>query len=94
MYNLGGAGVIELFGAAGSRNCRHTAATSQLHSYHSALHSAVCLTTGPQPLPEPLQYTVRSRASSFNLQYPLISLTWSTWCPLDIVVSRTLRSEN
>jgi hypothetical protein len=35
----------------------------------------VCLTTAPQPLREQVLHTVRSSASSSNLQYPLVSLS-------------------
>ena len=41
---------------------------------HSFIHSAVCLTTGPQPLPRSFLHTVRPSKSSFNMQYPLLSL--------------------
>ena len=42
------------------------------------IHSAVCLTTGPKPLPNRALHTVRSRASSFNCEYPLLSLRSSS----------------
>ena len=35
----------------------------------------ICQTTGPKPLPKRFLHIVRSRASSFNWQYPLLSLT-------------------
>jgi len=38
------------------------------------IHLAVCLTTGPKPLPKRALHIVRSRASSFKWQYPLLSL--------------------
>ena len=38
------------------------------------IHLAVCLTTGPKPLPNRALHTVRSRASSFKCEYPLLSL--------------------
>ena len=41
--------------------------TSFMHSFS---HSAVCLTTGPQPLLKPVLHTLRSSASSFHFQYP------------------------
>jgi hypothetical protein len=41
---------------------------------HPLIHSAVCLTTGPKPLPKQTLHTVRSRASSFRYEYPLLSL--------------------
>jgi hypothetical protein len=45
---------------------------------HSFIHLAVCLTTGPKPLPKPALYIVRSRASSFRCEYPLLSLRSSS----------------
>jgi hypothetical protein len=46
-----------------------------IHSFiHSFIHLAVCLTTGPKPLPKRALYIVRSRAFSFGCEYPLISL--------------------
>jgi hypothetical protein len=47
---------------------------------HSFIHSAVCLTTCPQPLPQTVLHTVRASASSFNLQYPLVSLRSPSSC--------------
>jgi len=41
-------------------------------------HSAVCLTTGPKPLPKWALNIVRSRASSFKWHYPLLSLRSSS----------------
>jgi hypothetical protein len=38
------------------------------------IHLAVCLTTGPKPLPKRVVHIVRSRASSFRCEYPLLSL--------------------
>ena len=52
--------------------------TLQLHSF---THS-VCLTTGLQPLPKRVLYTMRSGASSFNFQYPLASSSSSCLCLL------------
>ena len=46
----------------------------RLHECKSFIHLVVCLTTGPKPLPNPALHTVRSRASSFNCEYPLLSL--------------------
>ena len=36
------------------------------------VHSAVCLTTCPQPLSKTVRHSMRSSASSFNWQYPLL----------------------
>jgi hypothetical protein len=41
-------------------------------------HLAVCLTTGPTHLPKRALQTVRSRASSFSSEYPLLSLRSSS----------------
>jgi len=41
---------------------------------YSFIHLVVCLTTGPKPLPKRVLHIVRSRASSFEWQYPLLSL--------------------
>ena len=40
--------------------------------------SVICQTTGSKPLPKRFLYIVRSRASSFNWQYPLLSLRSSS----------------
>jgi hypothetical protein len=45
---------------------------------HSFNHSVVCLTTGPNPLPKRALHIVRSRASSFQWEYPLLSLRSSS----------------
>jgi len=41
-------------------------------------HLAICLTTDPKPLPKQALHTVRSRASSFKFEYPLLSLRSSS----------------
>ena len=43
-------------------------------SSSSSSSSLICQTTGPKPLPKRFLHIVRSRASSFNWQYPLLSL--------------------
>ena len=43
-------------------------------------HSIVCLATGPYPLLNPVLHAVRSRASSFCFQYPLVPLRISNSC--------------
>ena len=45
-----------------------------LKTCHFFMHLVVCLTTGPKPLPERALHIVRSRASSFKWEYPLLSL--------------------
>ena len=49
-----------------------------VHSYHIYIyifiHLVVCLTTGSKPLPKPALHIVRSRASSFKWEHPLLSL--------------------
>jgi len=42
------------------------------------IHSVFCLTTGPQPPPKRFLHIVRSRASSFKWEYPLLSLRSSS----------------
>ena len=39
-----------------------------------SFHLVVCLTTGPRPLPKRALHIVRSRASFFKWEYPLLSL--------------------
>ena len=46
----------------------------------SFIYCILCLTTGPQPLPQSVLYTARSSASAFNLQYPPSSLRSSSSC--------------
>jgi hypothetical protein len=43
-----------------------------------SFHLAVCLTTGPKPLPKRALHIVRSRASSFKLEHPRLSLRSSS----------------
>jgi len=50
----------------------HTYIYSNIHSFRSPSH------TGPEPLPKPFLHTVRSSASSFTFQYPLLSLRSSS----------------
>ena len=47
---------------------------------HSFIHTAVCLRTDPQPPPKQVSHSVRSSISSFNFQYPLVSLRSSSSC--------------
>ena len=47
-------------------------------SSSSSSSSVICQTTGPKPLPKRFIHIVRSRASSFNWQYPLLSLRSSS----------------
>jgi hypothetical protein len=42
------------------------------------IHLVVCLTTGPRPLPNRALHIVRSSASSFKCEYPLVSLRSSS----------------
>jgi len=44
----------------------------------SFIHLVVCHTTGPKPLPNRALHIERSRASSFNREYPLLSLRSSS----------------
>ena len=45
---------------------------------HSSIHLVICLRTGPKPFPKPALHTVRSRATSFQWGYPLLSLISSS----------------
>ena len=42
--------------------------------YYYYYYSVVCLTTGPKPLPKRFLHIVRSKASSFKWEYPLLFL--------------------
>jgi hypothetical protein len=44
----------------------------------SLIHLAVCLTTGPKPLPKRAFHTLQSRGSSFRCAYPLLCLRSSS----------------
>ena len=46
--------------------------------YSPFIHSVFCLTTGPKPPPKRSLHIVRSRASSFKWEYPLLSLRSSS----------------
>ena len=51
------------------------------HSYtpsSSSSSSVICQTTGPKPLPKRFLHIVRSKASPFNLHYPLLSFRSSS----------------
>jgi len=50
----------------------------RLFSIHPFIHSVFCLTTGPKPPPKQFLHTVRSSASSFKWEYPLLSLRSSS----------------
>jgi len=45
---------------------------------HSFIQSVICLTTGPKPPPKRCLHIVRSRASSFKWEYPLLSVRSSS----------------
>ena len=58
--------------------CHHHKISWRIHhknliSLSSPSSSVICQTTGPKPLPKRFLHTVRSRASSFNWQYPQLS---------------------
>ena len=50
----------------------------KLLQHHHHPHSVFCLTTGPKPPLKRFLHIVRSRASSFKWEYPLLSLRSST----------------
>ena len=48
------------------------------NAVHSFIHLVFCLTTGPKRPPKRCLHIVRSRASSFKWEYPLLSLRSSS----------------
>jgi hypothetical protein len=50
----------------------------RIDSFIHSFHLVVCLTTGSKPLPKRAVHIVRSRASSFRCEYPLLSLRSSS----------------
>jgi hypothetical protein len=65
-----------------TRHFQYDAAITTLASLqkviHSFIHSAVCLTTGPKPLPKRALHIVQSKVSSFKWVNPLHSLRSSS----------------
>jgi len=57
------------------RRVRGIHSSRQLHSF---IHSVFCLTTGPKLPPKRCLHIVRSTASSFKWEYPLLSLRSSS----------------
>ena len=53
--------------------CLSSVHMEQLGSHWTSSSSVICQKTGPKPLPKQFLHIVRSRASSFNWQYPLLS---------------------
>jgi hypothetical protein len=49
-----------------------------VHPIHGFIHLVVWLTTCPKPLPKPALHIVRSRASCFRCEYPVLSLRSSS----------------
>jgi hypothetical protein len=63
--------------------CYLTTFMTFLSNTHVSLHSSssvICQTTGPQPLPKRFLHLMRSRASSFKWEYPLLSPRSSSNC--------------
>jgi len=60
------------------RPLERVGSASRSKKRHPFTHLVVCLTTGPKPLPKPALHIVRSRASSFKWEYPLLSLKSSS----------------
>ena len=56
----------------------HVSVQRTLIIHSSSSSSVICQTTGPKPLAKRFLHIVRSRASSFNSQYPLLSLRSSS----------------
>ena len=51
---------------------------TRVHEISSSSSSVICQTTGPKPHPKWFLHIMQSRASSFNWQYPLLSLRLSS----------------
>jgi len=70
---------IVISGLSGSTIFFHfVSQTARFSVKSSFIHLVVCLTTVPKPLPKPALHIVRSRASSFKWEYPLLSLRSSS----------------
>jgi len=63
-------------------NALHYRCHHHHHRRRRRRRHVVCLTTGSQPLPKRVRHTVRSTASSFNVQYFLISMLSSSYLRL------------
>jgi len=55
-----------------------SSSTHRQRSYSKFIHLVVCLATGPKSHPKRALHIVRSRASSFKWEYPLLSLRSSS----------------
>jgi hypothetical protein len=72
---LGGSSTLRIY----TETIHRTTHLNRIHrTEHIFIHLAVCLTTGPKPLPKRALHTVRSKASSFICEYPLLSLKSSS----------------
>ena len=60
------------------RHTKYKIINKPYYCQYSFIHSAVCLKTGPLPLPKPVLYTVRFSTLSFNFQYLCYSLRTSS----------------
>jgi hypothetical protein len=62
-----------VFPTHGPQDCTVRPATRYVNCLQSFINLVVCLMTGPTPLPKRALHTVRSRASFFKWDYPLLS---------------------
>ena len=62
----------------GQRKVRGKSSRSTWYELRDHHHSVLCLTTGSKPPPKRFLHIVRSRASAFKLEYPLLSLRSSS----------------
>ena len=63
------------------RSCRiywNVFCMGSFYYYYYYYYPEVCLTTSPKPLPKRFLHIVRSKASSFKWEYPLLSLRSSS----------------
>ena len=70
--------VLSEFWYSGMLCCLTGLAAFDVSKEHSFIPSLFCLTTGPKPPPKRFLHIVRSRASSFKWEYPLLSLRSSS----------------
>ena len=66
---------LQMFKMTAYIYCTYSYSIIMHHSFiHSFIHSTVCLAAGPHSLPKRVLHRMRSGASSFHFQYPLVFL--------------------
>ena len=69
---------LTLIHAVEGASPQHVLITCRVKHTQIIVYSAVCLTTGPKCLPKRFLHIVRSKASSFKWEYPLLFLRSSS----------------